>query len=424
MRFIGRRERVAAGAARADGLGRGARPPANDAHHAVRRLQLRRARGDPRRRRALRAAAARRRSARCSTRPRCTTPTSSSARAASSGCRNYLLWQSAYSELVFRDELWPDFTREAFEAALDEYERRAAPVRGPLMEGRAPPARRRRREPAARRARARRNARLGPRRADRSPRSRAIAFAIVDRRLGGWVFAAGLLVLGVHLPARAVRDVRRAPTRRAWPASSGSIGLLVAAHFGDQATRAAARSCACVPLVFLLCLLQPRHGGAPGVAVTMLGLAWIGLALRPRGAAARPAPRRRDRRRRARRDVHRRHRRLPRRARVRHAASSRRRSRRTRRSRGCAIGIVIGDRGRVVRRALPGLAERAPTRSPRRRGGASPRRSATSSSPTSSATRARRTPGALFGAHGGALDRLDAVLFTVVAGYYVWQAML
>jgi undecaprenyl diphosphate synthase len=24
---------------------------------------------------------------------------------------NYLLWQSAYSELVFRDELWPDFTR-------------------------------------------------------------------------------------------------------------------------------------------------------------------------------------------------------------------------------------------------------------------------------------------------------------------------
>jgi undecaprenyl diphosphate synthase len=34
---------------------------------------------------------------------------------------NFLLWQSAYSELVFRDELWPDFTREAFEAALDEF---------------------------------------------------------------------------------------------------------------------------------------------------------------------------------------------------------------------------------------------------------------------------------------------------------------
>lgn len=32
--------------------------------------------------------------------------------------------------------------------------------------------------------------------------------------------------------------------------------------------------------------------------------------------------------------------------------------------------------------------------------------------------------GGLFGAHGGALDRLDATLFTLVAGYYVWLAML
>jgi len=34
---------------------------------------------------------------------------------------NYLMWQSAYSELVFADELWPDFSRDAFEAALAEY---------------------------------------------------------------------------------------------------------------------------------------------------------------------------------------------------------------------------------------------------------------------------------------------------------------
>jgi len=34
---------------------------------------------------------------------------------------NYLLWQSAYSELVFRDELWPDFGRGAFEESLAEY---------------------------------------------------------------------------------------------------------------------------------------------------------------------------------------------------------------------------------------------------------------------------------------------------------------
>src|SRR5690348_15512276 len=37
---------------------------------------------------------------------------------------NYLLWQCAYSEFVFRDELWPDFTREAFREALDEFELR------------------------------------------------------------------------------------------------------------------------------------------------------------------------------------------------------------------------------------------------------------------------------------------------------------
>ena len=37
---------------------------------------------------------------------------------------NYLLWRSAYSELVFRDELWPDFTREAFVASLQEYSER------------------------------------------------------------------------------------------------------------------------------------------------------------------------------------------------------------------------------------------------------------------------------------------------------------
>jgi undecaprenyl diphosphate synthase len=37
---------------------------------------------------------------------------------------NYLLWQCAYSEFVFRNELWPDFSREAFRAALDTYEER------------------------------------------------------------------------------------------------------------------------------------------------------------------------------------------------------------------------------------------------------------------------------------------------------------
>jgi undecaprenyl diphosphate synthase len=37
---------------------------------------------------------------------------------------NYLLWQSAYAELVFRDELWPDFSRDALEQSLAEFSRR------------------------------------------------------------------------------------------------------------------------------------------------------------------------------------------------------------------------------------------------------------------------------------------------------------
>jgi undecaprenyl diphosphate synthase len=38
---------------------------------------------------------------------------------------NFLLWQSAYSELVFDETLWPDFGEERLGAALDEYALRA-----------------------------------------------------------------------------------------------------------------------------------------------------------------------------------------------------------------------------------------------------------------------------------------------------------
>ncbi len=37
---------------------------------------------------------------------------------------NFLLWQSAYAELVFLDVLWPDFCRADFEFALAEFSRR------------------------------------------------------------------------------------------------------------------------------------------------------------------------------------------------------------------------------------------------------------------------------------------------------------
>ena len=41
-----------------------------------------------------------------------------------SSLSNYLLWQGAYSELLFVDTLWPDFRKEEFRAALDYYSKR------------------------------------------------------------------------------------------------------------------------------------------------------------------------------------------------------------------------------------------------------------------------------------------------------------
>jgi undecaprenyl diphosphate synthase len=37
---------------------------------------------------------------------------------------NFLLWQSAYSELYFTDTLWPDFTEKAFMDAIYDYQKR------------------------------------------------------------------------------------------------------------------------------------------------------------------------------------------------------------------------------------------------------------------------------------------------------------
>ena len=37
---------------------------------------------------------------------------------------NYLLWQGAYSELLFVDTMWPDFRKEEFRKALESYAKR------------------------------------------------------------------------------------------------------------------------------------------------------------------------------------------------------------------------------------------------------------------------------------------------------------
>lgn len=37
---------------------------------------------------------------------------------------NFMLWRTGYSELIFRDELWPDFTASALDECLIEYRKR------------------------------------------------------------------------------------------------------------------------------------------------------------------------------------------------------------------------------------------------------------------------------------------------------------
>jgi undecaprenyl diphosphate synthase len=37
---------------------------------------------------------------------------------------DFLLWESAYAELLFTDRMWPDFNEADLDAALDEFHRR------------------------------------------------------------------------------------------------------------------------------------------------------------------------------------------------------------------------------------------------------------------------------------------------------------
>ena len=91
---------------------------------------------------------------------------------------------------------------------------------------------------------------------------------------------------------------------------------------------------------------------------------------------------------------------------------------------GLVFGIVGRGARRLVRRALPGLAGRLER--------AAARRSASAiAAPIGDLFESKvkrdagtKDAGTLFGAHGGALDRLDAAFFTLVAGYYVWLALL
>jgi len=47
---------------------------------------------------------------------------------------NFLLWQLAYSEFVFLDCLWPDFSSDDFLAAVNEYRNRTRRFGGLVRE--------------------------------------------------------------------------------------------------------------------------------------------------------------------------------------------------------------------------------------------------------------------------------------------------
>src|SRR5437763_4630828 len=135
--------------------------------------------------------------------------------------------------------------------------------------------------PTARHARGARRRRRGPprQRSDLSARVLAalpaIAVAIVLVVAGGAVFALGLFVLGcicMH-ELYAMYD-RTHPVRLAGFVSLA--GLLAAALYGSPPQVLLAAVCA-LPVLFAFTLMQRRPSVA-GLAVTLLGIYWIGLA--------------------------------------------------------------------------------------------------------------------------------------------------
>ena len=106
----------------------------------------------------------------------------------------------------------------------------------------------------------------------------AIVFAVVIVAKGGLFFAGGLILLGIiclhelYTMTERVRPVKLA-------GFLGLAALILCAHFGDQFQIVLALAL-CVPVTFLLSLLRPgRENVSWAIAATLLGVVWIGLAL-------------------------------------------------------------------------------------------------------------------------------------------------
>ena len=251
----------------------------------------------------------------------------------------------------------------------------------------------------------------------------AIAFAIFIVAYGGWVFTAGAVALGIlclHELFRMYESVR--PVKLAGFAAM--IGLGVAAQLGDE-RQVLLAAVAFLPVMFLLAIAMPAREGVTvtsGMAFTTFGVFWIGMAIA-------------------------------------HAVLLRG----TPHGDGIIIDILVGtflgDTGAYLGGRTFGTRRLAPRISPNKTveglaigfltavlatwcaglyqdwlsgldaillgvavGLAAPLGDLFESQVKRDS--GVKDTGKAFGAHGGALDRLDAAFFTLVAGYYVWLALL
>jgi phosphatidate cytidylyltransferase len=247
----------------------------------------------------------------------------------------------------------------------------------------------------------------------------AIVFAIFIVAQGGLVFTLGLIALGLvclHELYGMVDDT--APVRLA--GFLGLAALLLAAQFGDQ-FQVLLAAMAVIPVIFAASLLQVRSSTV-GMAMTLLGVWWIGLAL-GHAVLLRGLP---------------------------HGDGI---------VVDVLVGTFLGDTGAYLGGRMFGRRRLAPRISPNKtveglligmltavvavwfasiyQDWLSSDRAVLLGLAVALAAPAgdlfesyvKRDAGAkdtgrFFGPHGGALDRLDAVLFSAVVGYYVWHAML
>jgi phosphatidate cytidylyltransferase len=248
----------------------------------------------------------------------------------------------------------------------------------------------------------------------------AIAFAIFIVAAGGPIFMAGAVLLGVACLHELFTLLDfTAPVRLA--GFLGLVGLGCAALFGDRETVLLA-FVATIPLVFAIGLVQARPPGMAGIAVTVFALGWIGLAIG-------------------------------------HAVLLRELENGGGIMVAVLVGTFAGDTGAYVGGQAFGRRPLAPSISPSKTiegllvgmltavvfvwlaGLYMDWLSGTQALLLGLAVAVAapigdlfesylkrdvgtKDTGRLFGAHGGALDRLDAALFTLVVGFYVWSAML